>query len=898
MDTVARALKAANGPDQFSVDVLGAATEFLRMLVAAELFATAHGNGLYGGAWAELAAWREQQTAASDCGGLAAAPAPPQQPYWPPQPPYTSQPQTTQPTPDPSGHGFSPSLYQSIAKPAESAGARPPGPGPDPCRTQDPPAGTRGGEPELAAWEVEMQSRLLASLPRAAWLLRRLTQAGFGGSRAELEAAVERYCRFLLLAQRYQYESLLFPPDVQLVWWAHKAHNSAYLADMDLLMGCPFDMAMPDPADDPEAARRTADLYEEEYGLPYDMSYCTAAPGSGAASSSLASPEGSCSGASAASPTVSTAAATTAAAAAAQDAIARCLAPLLTMLGAGGAGPGAGESGRASSAATCAPAMPATPPPSAPVWQRPSDEPPPVRSGLDQTGPDSDRTGPDSGRVSSASPLLRNLSAPLTRVASFLVHKVARRNASWAHAAAGALPPALLLHQPSTDRLPSPHLHLPFQLPPQIPAALHAQQKAVDATGLGSLGATAAAAAVTPAATSRRRRGGGAAERRRGSNDSSSISGFRFRWLGPGATAGTAGTAGSSSAYASPGPAAPPAAGPPAHGCAAAAVNKLRPSPFANAVAVTPAAVAAAAAAGGPGGGVSRDSNGDSSGSCGFSTGSSSLPSMPSSSTTPSVSTEPILMPLSTEALALFNQAQTGPAHHPTASWACHGARHPPSCSARPVAVGSTLGPALGPAGPSALGPGLAGEPDLSRLPSHPGAPPLASGPAGPGLIAPIPKILLSYLVWIADRELPAALAATAAADAAARASKGRRALQRLLLGSARAADAASAERSRHTAKALARSLVAAAAGFSSLRNLPMSSDHPFWADACPGAVALAGLCELEGGAGAAGGPGGGAPGLQVRPSPQLQAVLRGEAWAQALAKAVAQASAAQAKRA
>ncbi|GIL44058.1 hypothetical protein Vafri_1556 [Volvox africanus] len=90
-----------------------------------------------------------------------------------------------------------------------------------------------------------MRSRLVATLPQAAWLLGRLMEAGFKGSPSELERAVERYCRFLLLAQRHQYETLLFPPDVLLVWWAHKAHSSAYLADMDLLMGCPFDPVLP-----------------------------------------------------------------------------------------------------------------------------------------------------------------------------------------------------------------------------------------------------------------------------------------------------------------------------------------------------------------------------------------------------------------------------------------------------------------------------------------------------------------------------------------------------------------------------------------------------------------------------------------------------------------------------
>ncbi|GIL44057.1 hypothetical protein Vafri_1556 [Volvox africanus] len=119
-----------------------------------------------------------------------------------------------------------------------------------------------------------MRSRLVATLPQAAWLLGRLMEAGFKGSPSELERAVERYCRFLLLAQRHQYETLLFPPDVLLVWWAHKAHSSAYLADMDLLMGCPFDPVLPS-LDDALLTRRTAEIYEFEFGDPYDVCILT-----------------------------------------------------------------------------------------------------------------------------------------------------------------------------------------------------------------------------------------------------------------------------------------------------------------------------------------------------------------------------------------------------------------------------------------------------------------------------------------------------------------------------------------------------------------------------------------------------------------------------------------------
>ncbi|PNH10470.1 hypothetical protein TSOC_002776, partial [Tetrabaena socialis] len=90
--------------------------------------------------------------------------------------------------------------------------------------------------------EEQIQERLLAALPRAPWLLRKLMAGGFGGTLPELELAVDRYCRFLLLAQRHQHEELQPPPDVLLVWWAHKAHSGAYLADMDLLMGSPFDL--------------------------------------------------------------------------------------------------------------------------------------------------------------------------------------------------------------------------------------------------------------------------------------------------------------------------------------------------------------------------------------------------------------------------------------------------------------------------------------------------------------------------------------------------------------------------------------------------------------------------------------------------------------------------------
>ncbi|GIL95665.1 hypothetical protein Vretimale_1642 [Volvox reticuliferus] len=83
-----------------------------------------------------------------------------------------------------------------------------------------------------------------------------------------------RYCRFLLLAQRHQFETLLFPPDVLLVWWAHKAHSSAYLADMDLLMGCPFDPILPS-LDDALLSRRTAELYEFEFGDSYNLCFLT-----------------------------------------------------------------------------------------------------------------------------------------------------------------------------------------------------------------------------------------------------------------------------------------------------------------------------------------------------------------------------------------------------------------------------------------------------------------------------------------------------------------------------------------------------------------------------------------------------------------------------------------------
>ena len=39
------------------------------------------------------------------------------------------------------------------------------------------------------------------------------------------------------------------PPDVLAVWWAHKAHLGAYLADMDVVMGGPFDLALSQAAD-------------------------------------------------------------------------------------------------------------------------------------------------------------------------------------------------------------------------------------------------------------------------------------------------------------------------------------------------------------------------------------------------------------------------------------------------------------------------------------------------------------------------------------------------------------------------------------------------------------------------------------------------------------------------
>ncbi|KAG2487565.1 hypothetical protein HYH03_013844 [Edaphochlamys debaryana] len=726
------------------------------LLAAGTAQALAFSDGSSGVGEASSYAWQEY-AALEDCapsGGRWGnhTPATPPQPFWPPQLPVA---------PSSSGVGSS----RSSGGPSHR---RPP-----------------------AAWEVEMQSRLQASLPRAAWLLRRLTQAGFGGSRAELEAAVERYYRFLLLAQRYQYESLLFPPDVQLVWWAHKAHNSAYLADMDLLMGCPFDMAMPDPADDPEAARRTADLYEEEYGLPYDMSYCTAAsaaPVSGVAPSSCDTAEGSCSGLSGG-PTALTAAA--AAPSTLQDSIARWLAPVLLMLDSSTVGPigWAGNNGKggSSGAQPVPPPMPSTPPLHAPMWRRASVEAPPDpysylqhtqhsqpfsqhsqhRRSVGSSTPSQQGPGPGPGPAR----LRHGLSSPLTRMAGALM----------------GLPRALR-RQVSTGTVT-----LTSEQPQQT-GGLY---------GMSAAALAAARASNEPLPSERRR-----------------------TLLAEAEAAAAAGALGA---------------------CTASNCTYRHTETGAVTSSITEP------------------------------DGANGQPSQPPQQQL----SEPLVVPLSSEVLAIFHM----------------------------TAQGSTCGPGSRQRnGGVALRSSIGGGSSTLRA-------------------CPVPRAgaTLRYLVWLAERELPAALAAAEAgsgggggggAGGGATSGKGwgagRRLLAKLGLRSATASASSSGSlprsRSRSTsgsgsgssgdakldkavAKALARSLVAAAAGFSSLRNLPMSSDHPFWADACPGAVALAGLCELEGGAGAAGGPGGGAPGLQVRPSPQLQAVLRGEAWAQALAKAVAQAS-------
>ncbi|KAG2444631.1 hypothetical protein HXX76_001375 [Chlamydomonas incerta] len=144
---------------------------------------------------------------------------------------------------------------------------------------QLPAAGTGGGGAGSSrrpgeAWEEELQGRLVSALPHASWLLRRLLACGFDGSPQHLEIALDRYCRFLLLAQRHAHEALLPPADVLAVWWAHKAHLGCYLADMDVVMGGPFDMPLTAlDLEDPELAAYTAQMYEQEYGLPYDPPY-------------------------------------------------------------------------------------------------------------------------------------------------------------------------------------------------------------------------------------------------------------------------------------------------------------------------------------------------------------------------------------------------------------------------------------------------------------------------------------------------------------------------------------------------------------------------------------------------------------------------------------------------
>lgn len=85
-----------------------------------------------------------------------------------------------------------------ISPPSQPLSGLPGGPPGQPYwPPQLPAAGTGGGAGGSRrpgeAWEEELQGRLVAALPHASWLLRRLLACGFDGSPQHLEIALDRW---------------------------------------------------------------------------------------------------------------------------------------------------------------------------------------------------------------------------------------------------------------------------------------------------------------------------------------------------------------------------------------------------------------------------------------------------------------------------------------------------------------------------------------------------------------------------------------------------------------------------------------------------------------------------------------------------------------------------------
>ncbi|GIL44059.1 hypothetical protein Vafri_1556, partial [Volvox africanus] len=142
--------------EALSIDLVAEASSFLRLLIAADLFPN---GGLYAGPWAlSCLAWptspdgipADKPRRRSSNSSRSSAPRTAlNQPYWPPQ-----------------------------LGPAAAGCSK--------HRSAD----LRSAQ---STWEEDMRSRLVATLPQAAWLLGRLMEAGFKGSPSELERAVERW---------------------------------------------------------------------------------------------------------------------------------------------------------------------------------------------------------------------------------------------------------------------------------------------------------------------------------------------------------------------------------------------------------------------------------------------------------------------------------------------------------------------------------------------------------------------------------------------------------------------------------------------------------------------------------------------------------------------------------
>ncbi len=206
-----------------------------------------------------------------------------------------------------------------------------------------------------------------------------------------------------------------------------------------------------------------------------------------------------------------------------------------------------------------------------------------------------------------------------------------------------------------------------------------------------------------------------------------------------------------------------------------------------------------------------------------------SSPSWP----TPSSST--VVLPLSTEALALFDaQRHTGPrrtsspalppapsnAHARALSHSC-GNPHAQSRSA--VTHGSSRqlqshnggfpGPRSG----------------MLTYASHRSSPRRSTGSSvttshgAPQHHMPNVATAVSYLVWLLESELQGAMEKEAG-------------IREKLVALVRGRAQREAARSKAVTKALAKAVAAKAAGFYTFCNLPMSSSHPFWDAVCPGA--------------------------------------------------------------